>query len=142
MNAQQPHRNIPRSTNTATPARGTNERQIYMNRKQTVFEETVPIRELMQETLDRLQRLPRSTIACRQWAEIIHRVETWQARYMPDLAAAHRPETPGAVADLPYTREEVEGVLNVYRKDGYFALDEAQRKVLEWYEDKYVKVKL
>lgn len=103
--------------------------------KQSIFAETLPISELLQETYQKLQHQPRSTVACRQLAVIIGHLDIWQKRYMPDLTAASSSDDP----NLPYSRNQIDDALKTYRENGYFGLPDEKKQILDWFDNNYVK---
>lgn len=101
--------------------------------KNAIFAETLPIRELLEETLRKLQMQPKTTVACRQLAVIVDHLSVWQKRYMPDLAAAIDKTSP----ENPYTREQLDTMLSAYRQNGYFGLTDEQKVMIDWFDRNY-----
>lgn len=104
---------------------------VHKKEKQSVFEKTLPIKADLVKILHELEVIPRTTVAARQLSVIISHLEIWQKRYMPE------PEEVIYQGHQAYSRVKVDSVLAKYREQGYFALDQEEKKVIEWFDEKY-----
>lgn len=108
-----------------------------------IFNDVEPILDLLRETHQKLDALPRSTVAARQLHLIISKLAGWKTAYEP-LRAQDKPDMPhiGLAEDrqdsksVP-TLHEIDLALKAYRRAGYFGLNPREKFCIEYFDQNY-----
>lgn len=98
--------------------------------KDHLIAEVETITELLYETRERLQEVPRTTTAVKQLNAIVNRLESWKRTFGP---TKHAPIPKGE----RFSHQEVDRALKAYRKYGYFGLSEDQKEAIQWFDKHY-----
>lgn len=94
--------------------------------KLTIIREVEPVKDLLVEIKSKLQDTPRSKYAAQNLSQIINKLDKFSETFMPQKTASVDP-----------SRQEIDEVLIRYKEQGYFALSEREKFVINYFDRNY-----